>query len=77
MIEKKHPYFNRKLITLMIVGTLLAGLIFCNILGLITPQLISTNTGILISGVIIFSVLIYGFWAGSHVKCPKCSTMCE
>jgi hypothetical protein len=77
MIEKKHSYFNRRLNTVMIAGIILAGLIVCNILEIFRPQIIPTNTGIYLVGVIIFSVLIYGFWVGSHVKCPECSTLCK
>ena len=77
MIEKKHPNFNRKLSLIMIIGFSLAGLIFCNILEIIKPQIIPTNLGLFMGGAIIFYILIYGFRAGKHVKCPECSAICE
>jgi len=76
MIQKKHPYFSRKL-SLVFLGTIFAsGLVFCNIMGLIGPQLVPTSAGIYIGGAIIVSALAYGFWIGNHVKCPECSTEC-
>jgi hypothetical protein len=77
MIEKKHPYFSRKLSTVVIGAIIFSGLILCNIMGIIKPQLLPTNTGILLGGTIILSALVYGFWIGNHVKCPECSTKCE
>jgi hypothetical protein len=77
MREKKHPSFSRQL-SLVILGAIFSsGLIFCNIVGLIGPQLIPTNAGILIGGAIIVFAVVYGFWLGNHVNCPEGSTKCE
>lgn len=77
MIEKKHPYYSRRLGLVVIGAIILSGLILGNLAGVIGPQLIAKNAGIFITCVIVFSVLVYGFWIGSHVKCPECSTQCE
>jgi hypothetical protein len=77
MIEKKHPYFNRKLSLLMLGALFFSGLIFCNTMGFIGPQLIPKNTGIIVGGAIIITAVVYGFWIGNHVKCPECSAKCE
>lgn len=61
----------------VISAIILSGLVLGNITGLIEPQLVSKNTGIFITCVLVFSVLMYGFWIGNHVKCPECGAQCE
>lgn len=77
MIEKNHPNLIKKLGVVILASLLSSGLIFCNLMRFIKPQIIPTHFGIVIAGIIIFFAVFYGFWAGNHVKCPECMSACK
>ncbi len=77
MIEKKHPTFYRRLTVLFVIVFSFTLVLFFNLAGYLGPKFLPEGLQIGMAFVNMFGFVIYGFWAGSHVKCPQCSSRCE
>jgi hypothetical protein len=72
----RHPTFRRKLTILFAVVFALTIVLGLNLAGYLGPRVLTDTQQILLIGGLILGFLVYGFWAGNHVKCPRCSVPC-
>lgn len=76
-VEKRHPWFERRVTTLMITAAIGGGLLITNQLGLLGPVLLSPAVGIGLVVILVAGSIGYGFWAAARIRCPECSSRCE
>lgn len=77
METKKYPSFHKNLFIKIVLAILVSGALFLNTYFFEGKNFLAGDLGIILMGIIIFSVIAYGFWASNHIKCPKCSSLCE
>ncbi len=77
METKRHPTFHRNLLIGIVLAMVVSICLFLNSYFLEDRNFLAGGLGIVWMGAIIFSAVIHGLWAGSHVKCPDCGTLSE
>ncbi|HSG28558.1 MAG TPA: hypothetical protein VLA34_08770 [Candidatus Krumholzibacterium sp.] len=77
MVERDHPWFGRRVTTLLITAAIGSGAIVGNLLGFLGPVLLAPAVGIPFTALLIGGSIYYGFWAARRIDCPECSARCE
>jgi len=77
METRKHPTFHKNVFTKMAIAFLVSLSLFLNVYFFEGRNFLAGNIGILLMTFTMLGAVSYGFWAGNHVKCPVCYSLCD
>jgi hypothetical protein len=75
--QRVHPTFHRQLTLLFVPCFLVGGVLMVDGIGLFGRHFLPQTLSIILAATLIFGLVLYGFWAGNHVRCPNCGDRCQ